>query len=561
MKSLLCVLVVFGCGGPPKEETTPDKGGGGPGKPAAAGDVSLDLPPIKIEGLVFEPEALGRPGMPTYAPKRPTTLPQQLKIFGAAKDPVDKQAQAAVLATMLYNNSKTQTGPAATALITQARDVLRVVQAYAKDKVEDVTLRLLGSYEIQLEDWSAAEKAWEALVAKAPKDPNVNEHKAWWIYTLLQQNKNAEAAKIAAAETPTDKQPLLAYAIAWAKWRTGDDAGAWTAIAAAAGGWGNYANKEALERDVFLFAGRSSVARDQVIPALYKLFGAKQVGQQYEVLSKLGQAAYQFAGRWADAAATLEDALKLQTTIPAADKMRLPFFIATFLVPLDQPDATARKAKESIAAMPACTQCKPDEKQAIVQQIYGIARIFHLMYATANDVRFYQPAHDLYAEAIPLIMETKVRDEAKRDLDTLQKTLKNTKVGTGTHEKQAMGVLIQRHNQEVQACLEDQLAANARLAGQVTIDLESDATGAILGSSSEPKAGVADLSAVAGCILAHAKDWKLPKRGMAGKTRIKLVYNLAPKKNPAAATAASSGGSGGTGGSGSASTSGTGTKK
>ena len=114
-------------------------------------------------------------------------------------------------------------------------------------------------------------------------------------------------------------------------------------------------------------------------------------------------------------------------------------------------------------------------------------------------------------------------------MDTLEKTLKNTKAGSGTHEKQAIGVLMQRHSQEVQACYEDALAANPKLAGTLTVTLESDATGDIKGVATDPKAGVADLSAVAGCAAGYAKSWKLPKRGMAGSTRIKLVYQLSKK--------------------------------
>jgi len=536
MKSLPFVLAVMtamlGCGGTPKDPNAPGGGSGSAaaGKPGAAGDVTLEIPPIAIQGLVFEPEALGRPGMPIYMPKNPKqTLTQQKIQYGKAPNATMKQVEAAVLATMLYNESKTKTGADQTKLIEEARGVLLNAKTAAGAKVEDVTLRLLGSYELILDNYVGAEEAWKLLVEKAPKDPNIGEHRAWWIYSLLRQYKNTEALDLAKTETPTAKQPLLAYVIAWAKWRGGDDAGAWQAMAAAAEGWGTNGNKEVIERDIFLFASRSAVARDQVKSELYKIFGAKQPGPQYEVLSKLGGQAYQFAGRWNDAIATLDEALKMQTNIPDVDKVRLKYAIAEFLVPLDQPDAAARNAMEAMKAMPACKTCKTEEKEQIVTQIYGIARTFHLLYATANDVRFYQPAYDLYRETIPLLQNTQIRTQAKSDMDTLEKTLKNTKVGTGTHDKQAITLLVNRHKQEVQACAEDQLAANPKIAGQITIELESDATGAIKGASSEPKAGVADLSAIAGCIVASAKDWKLPKRGMAGNTRIKLVYNVSKK--------------------------------
>ena len=159
-----------------------------------------------------------------------------------------------------------------------------------------------------------------------------------------------------------------------------------------------------------------------------------------------------------------------------------------------------------------------------------MGRLFHVLYATANDVRYYQPAHDLYSFTVDKIMDTALRTQAQKDQLTLAATLKNTKVGTGTHDKDAVGALLGRHNQEVQACYEAALAANPKLGGSLTVNLESDESGVIKGASTEPKAGLADLSAVAGCVAEHAKSWTLPKRGMAGTTRIKLSFSLAPRK-------------------------------
>ena len=537
MKLLPLLLAgLVACGGGTKDgPTTPGAGSAGAGKPAAAGDVSFDVPAIEIKGVIFEPEALGRPGMPLATSKnKKLTLEQERKIFEKTnpKDLVQKQAEATILATLLYEDSKKQTGDAQAKLITEARQVLRDVQLLAKDNADDVNLRMLGSYEIQLEDWPAAEKAWEQLVAKFPKDKDVQTNRAWWCYSLLKQYKNAEALAAVKAETLSEKQAELAYATAWAKWRTGDDTGAWQAIVTAAAGWGTSANRDALERDVLLFAGRSSTPFTEVAPKLFPVFGAKQPGQQYEVLAKLGLQSYQFAGRWADGVAALEKALALAgATVPPNDKVAIHYYQADFTVRLDQPEAASRHAQAAIAALPGCgTKCTEKEKQDIITGIYGMGRLFHLLYATANDVRYYQPAHDLYTATIPLLMDPAMRNQAKGDADTLEKTLKNTKVGTGTHEKQAIGVLLARHNQEIQACYEAVLAANPKLGGTLTLNLESDATGEIKGASSEPKAGVAELSAVATCGLDHAKQWKLPKRGMAGNTRIKLTYSLSPRQ-------------------------------
>jgi hypothetical protein len=52
----------------------------------------------------------------------------------------------------------------------------------------------------------------------------------------------------------------------------------------------------------------------------------------------------------------------------------------------------------------------------------------------------------------------------------------------------------------------------------------------VKGASTDPKAGLADMAAVAGCVAEHAKTWKLPKRGVPGMTRIKATYSFGPMK-------------------------------
>ena len=318
---------------------------------------------------------------------------------------------------------------------------------------------------------------------------------------------------------------------AWAKFRTGDEAGAWQAIVAAAKGWPakELPNKGAVERDVMLFAARTPTSLADATPQLVAIFG-KDKAKQYETLAKLGLQAYGFAGRWTDSVAAIDKAIETAgTTVPVNDLPVLRFSEADFIVRLDTPDVAAKVAKQSLDAIPACgAKCSEKDKQDIATNIYGMGRLFHLLYATANDLRYYQPAHDLYAATIPLITDAANKAQAQKDSATLEQTLKNTKVGTGTHDKQAIGVLLQRHSLEVTACYELALAANPKLGGNLKLDLESDTTGVIKGAASEPKAGLADMSAVAGCVVEHAKTWKLPKRGMPGSTRIKMSYSFGP---------------------------------
>lgn len=531
--SLAFVLAgLVACGGPSKGPEGPSGGGGGSGaKPQGPGDVSFEVPPIEVKGVVFEPEALGSPGMPLVEAKKKTTVEKQRQAFEKAKDPVMKQAQAAILATMLYLQSKTAPEAEQQKLYTEARQVLRDAAQAAGDKVDEITLRLLGSYELLLGDYPAAEKAWSSLVTKAPKDKDVIYNKAWWGYSLLEQNKNTEALQVVSADPVTDKQPEHAYVTAWAKWRTGDGKGAWQAITTAAKGWGQNPGREALERDLLLFAGRTETPVDV---AFKDIAAVSPKGMDYEILAKLGLQSYQFAGRWADGVAALERALAVVgAKVPPADLPVIRYTEADYTVRLDDPVAAAKFAKQAVEALPGCgTKCSDQEKHNLVASVYIMGRLFHILYATAHDDRYYQPAHDLYQMAVPkLTMDDKMRGEAQKDADNLEKTFKTMRAGVGTHDKGAIGALLNRHNQEVQACYEKGLAANPKLGGNLVVNFESDQTGVIKGVTTEPKAGMADMAMVAGCVEKRVKSWRLPTRAQAGTTRVKLTYSMSSKKD------------------------------
>ncbi len=537
MKHLLpaFLLAAAACGGTPETAKTPGGGSGssaGPAKPAVAGDVSFDVPTIEIKGMLFLPEALERPGMMLSPPKKKTTIEKLRDTVAKTKDLETRQALAIGLATMLYEDSKTNKANADKD-VQEARQTLRDAVAAAGDKVDDLTLKFLGVYELLLVDYPGAEKAYAALVAKAPTDKEIATSRAWWAFSLLMQNKNADALAVVKDQPISEKTPELAYVTAWAKFRTGDEAGAWQAIVAAAKGWGpkELANKGAVERDVMLFAARTNTPLADAVPQLTAIFG-KDKAKQYETLAQLGLRAYGFAGRWADGVAAVDKAIETAgSTVPANDLPVLRFSEADFIVRLDTPDVAVKVAKQALDALPGCgAKCSDKDKQDIATNIYGMGRLFHLLYATANDQRYYQPAHDLYAATIPLITDPTNKGQAQKDSTVLEQTWKNTKVGTGTHDKQAIGVLLQRHNLEVTACYELALAANPKLGGNLKVDLESDTTGVIKGVSTEPKAGLADMSAVAGCVAERAKTWKLPHRGMPGSTRIHMSYSFGPAK-------------------------------
>ncbi|MEO6774672.1 MAG: AgmX/PglI C-terminal domain-containing protein [Kofleriaceae bacterium] len=538
----LVVVAALGCGGStaegPKATTT---GTGSAAKSGSPGDVSFEVPGIELKGVLFEPEALGRPGMPLVDAKRKTTLEKQRAIVTKTKDPVQRQAQAAILATMLYRKSKDAPPAEQTAMLTEARQALRDAAQAAGDKADEITLRLLGSYELMLDDYAGAEKAWGELVATAPKDKDALYNRAWWAYSLLKEFKNADALAAVKDQPLTEKQPELAYVTAWAKWRTGDNAGAWQAIVTAAKGWGTNANKEIVDRDVLLFAGRAGGSLTDTIATLTPIYG-KSKDQQYELLAKLGLQAYQFAGRWKDGVAAIEKSIEVEgDKVPVNDKPVLRYTQADYTVRLDDPVTAAKLAKQALDALPACgAKCSDKDKENVVESVYVMARLFHILYATAHDDRYYEPAHDLYNASVPLItMNDSVRNEALKDQANLEGTFKVMKAGAGTHDPAAIGALLKRHNQEVQACYEQALSANPKLAGTLSVTIEADQTGAIKGVTTEPKAGLQDLAMVAGCTAERAKHWTLPKRangtGAPSTTRVKLDYVLSAATPAAAA--------------------------
>jgi len=534
-------------------EDVKNPSGGGSGSAGSAatspGDSNIDItPPTDIKGLVFEPDAMYLPAWMIYDPKnKKMTLDKQRDVFAKTKDPLQKEAQAAVLASMLYNKAKSESDEGKKKeMFNEARQALRDAAQLSADKVDEVTLQLLGRYELLLDDYANAEKAWSALVTKLPKDKEVAFNRAWWAYTLLRQYKNADALAAVGTDPLTEKTPELAYVTAWAKFRSGDHAGAWPAILLAAKGWGSNPGRELVDRDVYLFAGRTDVPFETAAQGMMPIYvGKGGVDLQYELYSKLGLSAYQFAGRWADGVKALDKAISVAgPKVPDKDLPIMRYQQADYTVRLDDPATAAKLAQQALDALPKCASCKPQDIENIAESVYVMGRLFHILYATSNDERFYQPAHDLYGASLPKMTDQKQKTQGESDSGMLEGTKKNMRPTVGTHEKSALGALLSRHNQEVQACYELVLGTNPKLGGNLVVNLDADQTGTVKGASTEPKAGLADMSAVAGCVAEHAKQWRLPKVPHNITTRVKLTYALQVRKQ-APATTASAGASGG----------------
>ena len=538
VKTLAGLLVLaVGCGGGSAEGPATNTGGTADAAKAGGGaaDASFEVGPIPIAGLLFEPEALGRPGMPMVDSKQKVTIEKARKNVADAKDPVLKQAQAAVLATLIYRKAKDLKGDEQTTMLKDARQGLIDSETALKptDKPDELTLRLIGTYDVWLgDDFASAEKNWCELVADAPKDKEALTFRTWCAYSLLKEFKNAEALDALKDQQLDPKQPELDYVIAWAKWRTGDNAGAWQALSMADKNWSG--PKELVDRDMMVFAGRTGVS---FADASTVLLDGRTKADQYANLAKLGLEGYQFAGRWTDGVAAIEKAFAtVGTLVPVNDIPVLRYSEADYTVRLDDPVAAAAYGKQAVEALPGCGQkCSDKDKENIVESVYVMGKLFHILYATAHDDRYYQPAHDLYQLTVPLItMNPQLQQDAVKNQSYLEGSFKTMKAGQGKYDPQAIGALLGRHNQEVQACYERALLSNPKLTGNLVLNLDVDQTGTIKGASTQPNAGAQDMAAVAGCVGDRAKTWKLPARangkGAPGSTRIKITYNAALKK-------------------------------
>ena len=88
-----------------------------------------------------------------------------------------------------------------------------------------------------------------------------------------------------------------------------------------------------------------------------------------------------------------------------------------------------------------------------------------------------------------------------------------------------MAPLVARF-QEVLACYEDRLQGDRTLGGALTVRLEVDQRGEVIGATTEPAGGLASMAAVASCVERRARTWSLPTRPRAGIARISLPFIL-----------------------------------
>jgi hypothetical protein len=497
----------------------------------AAGDETLTLDDVKIKGQLFEPIALDTYGVSGAGAKKATTLDAQRKQFAAEKDPLKKQAYATILATMLYQDAGKNAGNA-DADYQEAAKALGDAVTAANNKADELTLELYARYSMMAKDHATADKAWEALVTQYPKNKEVDVSRAWWTYTRLKQYRNPDAAALLQGAA-IDKTPELGYVAAWTKWRTGDAAGAWEAMKQVAKQWNNQAAQRVnpdrmpvVVKETLRLGARTGADLKDVAAVMASLTG-KQVGEVYEMWKQIS-AAMHYAGRWQDAINADEQALQVGgSKTPPNEAIAIAIEEMQFYLRLDAPDAAAKEATLAVNAVPNCgSACTAQDAENVYEEVGNIAAYLHSIYAASNDARYYQPAHDLYHLAVPLITDTSRKQTLGNYMGRLEATHNMMKPNTGRLGKDNVKNIVAQHDQEVQACFEGVLAGVGKLSGTVALTLDIQQDGTVRGTTTDPKAGMADVSAAAACIAAQAKTWKFPARGSAGSTRATVKYQL-----------------------------------
>jgi hypothetical protein len=535
--ALLASLLALGACPAPKSDGTGPGGGGATGDDTGPTDAELSYAKEDLNGTYFVPEALDRPSMLIAAVPKKTTIAKQRAAYAKAKGDA-KIDQALVLMTMLY-----QTGQASEddstrlGMIEEARKLLDDVARAFPAKVSVVVYHNLACLSYDVGDTPGAIAALEAAIAKAPGDPAAAERRAYLAYYQLRAGNNAAAADAVAGMTPSKSEPELAYAIAWAAWRTGDLPTARAAMLAAAQGWRLKGYLPAMKRDVLIFAARAdaSVAEAVELARAY----AEHMRDQPDIKSPddavlqmlaFMHQAFEFTGRFADTIQLIDKMFAVKKNLDKADVPKLRMKQAEAAKRLGNHAELVAYVKQGLDALKACGKaCDAAYTKQLAQLTFNYARYANNLYTTAQDERWYEAGKELYALylGIPGIADAEV---VKAEAANLDGAFQHAKKNAGTHDQTVLGFVVSPYTPQVLGCYDRFLQRDPKLGGPLTLHVEVAADGTVSGASSEPPAGDDGAAGVARCAIAAAREWVFPARSRPGVTRIAVAYVMLPPK-------------------------------
>lgn len=442
--SIGCKAAPVGSGGTATGPTQKE-----PPRVGAAEDVTAELGPWTLTGMVFTPEALPPTAMRlvrvTPAVPLAKARAQWAKLARDGKPPKGPKVTAAhVLASLLYEQAAADPSKKAEPL-TEARAVIAALRdAGGTSGADAKTLEMAAALAFAADDAAGAQPFLEEVVRRFPGEKMAGPARAQVAFAHLRAGKNADAEAVVNGAAPSADAPELAYVIAWTRFRKGDAAGGAAAIAKAAGTWPDPAYLDPLARDYLVMAARGGVSATDASLVLSALYPAPEM--RYQVTYQLSKS-YAFAGHPAEAKAAISLALGI-----AGDKL----------------DASERTRLESEAA-----------------------------------------ALEKLASGKPPI---------------------ESEDGDAAAYAHAAKAAIDARRQEVQACYEQFLQGDPALGGALTLQLEVDQGGTVVGATAEPPEGEAGLAGVARCAVARVRTWRFPARPQTGVARLRAAFTLAAAK-------------------------------
>jgi hypothetical protein len=535
LSALGASLLLAACGPTGKTgETGPGSGDGSGSSGAGPQDDQLTYDTVKLPGTYFTPEGLDRPGMLLARGKKKTTLDKQRAAVKKAKGEA-LIGESSILATMLYDAAQKEPDDAKhKALLEEARKALSDAAAAAPDAADALLLHDLACLSYDAGDQAGAIAALSAAIQKAPTDAGTAERKAYLAYYLVRAGKNAEAGAAVDGLTASKDQPEMAYAIAWAKWRTGDLPAARAAMLAAVQGWKNGGFVPAIKHDTLVFGARTGGSVDEAV-ALSMAYVAlvkddpKMKGDAgtLAMLVQMHQS-FAFAGRIADSITLVDKIFEMVKSLGKPDALALRLQQADASKSLGRQEDLVKYVTEASELLKSCgSACDAKITSDAAKAIFNLARFSNYLYTTSQDDRWYTAGKSLYTIylGIPGITDAAaVQGEAS----TLENAHAHAKKNAGTHDKNATDFVLQDYAAQVVGCYDASVQQDPTLAGTVKLSLEVAATGEVSGATTDPAGGKEGLAAVASCVTDAARAWVFPARTHPGVTRISISYALAP---------------------------------
>jgi hypothetical protein len=517
----------------PKQETETTPTQPAAPKPPPSEDIAIeDLSEIKLEGRLYNPDALVPPsmvGVKTDGKK----LPTQRKAYAKAKD-AKKVEEARVLATMLRDaeNQATATDPAgAEALRNEMLTVLRDTRTAGGENADAVILQMLFATEWRLGNIDGAMEAGNALVTKYADSKTAKYSAPFVAYAFLQQGKNAEAAQVAQSWTLEDPASNYtnAYVTAWVAFRQGNDAVARQAMLQAARGWQIKRTWGTLQSEIATFLAHTGASVEEAVAVVTELGQDSQYIWMFQTSEQ-----YAGLGRHAEASELLNQAATV-----AGSNMK-PSELVTFrnrqynyeLMALNI-DKSADYAVQMHQAVQACGGACAQQAAPVAEQISTLAVFYHTIYSTTLDERFYGPAKKLYDYYLTLGQPD--TETNRTYLSRLEQTKKLAAPGNGKHNKAVMDIITSRGRPDaLKGCYEDTLQGEPTLVGAIKVTMEVDQQGKVTGVTTDPASGESGLGKVASCSQEQARTWLFPGRTLAGTTRVVRTFAFSAAAQPAA---------------------------